>query len=108
MLSCCSAVEEPGLLLLLTTVSVELLGCSDREMRWLVSTAWNRGCRNAKFLMHAQALPFMTAALDLMDTSDVYKENQEVSSSTPLYTVCMQYLSFNANASPLRSHVHGC
>ena len=56
-----------------------MLGCFDREMSWLVSTAWNRGCRHAKFLMHTQALPFMAAALDLMDTSEVYKENREVS-----------------------------
>ena len=69
-----------------------------------MSTAWNQGCRHAKLLMHAQALPFMSAALDLMDTSEVFKENREV--SMPIGTQCMPHLGFDAHASTSRGHVH--
>jgi len=47
-------------------------------MSWLVSTTWNRGCKHAKFLRHAQALPFMTAALGLMDLCEDFKDRREV------------------------------
>ena len=97
------------------SVSVETLVRSDREMSWLVSTAWNRGCRYAKFLMHAQALPFMAAALDLMDTSEAFKENREVNMSMciecmPCSTRALMHMhqrcAYLACASPM--HLRTC
>ena len=38
-----------------------------RDMCWLISEAWNRGLEHAKALHHAQALPFLTAAVGLVD-----------------------------------------
>ena len=50
-------------------------------MSWLVSTAWNRGCRHVRFMHYAQALPFMEAALGLMGFSEDFKDQREVLSS---------------------------
>ena len=58
-------------------------------MCWLISTAWNRGCRHAKFLRNAQALPFMTATLALMDHYEEYKDRKEVK-NLPCYTIVLR------------------
>ena len=52
-------------------------------MSWLISTAWNQGCRHAKFLRHAKALSFMAAALGLMDLCEEFKDRKEVHLAMP-------------------------
>ena len=49
-----------------------------REMSWLISTAWNRGCKHARFLRNVPALSFMAAALALMDQCNDYKDRKQV------------------------------
>lgn len=51
---------------------------ADREISWLVSTAWNRGCRHVKFLKPGEAVRFMEAALSLMDLCEDFRERQKV------------------------------
>ena len=51
---------------------------ADREICWLVSTAWNRGCRHVKLLKPCEAVCFMEAALRLMDLCKDFRERQEV------------------------------
>lgn len=48
-----------------------------REISWLVSTAWNRGCRHVKFLKPGEAVRFMEAALSLMDLCEDFRERQK-------------------------------
>ena len=56
----------------------DVIFAADREICWLVSTAWNRGCRHVKFLKPCEAVRFMGAALSLMDFCEDFKERQEV------------------------------
>ncbi len=58
-------------------------------MSWLISTAWNRGCKHARFLRSAQALSFMAAALALMHYSEDYKDRKEVH-ILPCCSKCLQ------------------
>ena len=47
-------------------------------MSCLITAAWDQGCRHAQCLRHAQALSFLTAAIDLMDLCDDFKDTKEV------------------------------
>lgn len=41
---------------------------SSRELQWLVSTCWNRGCHHIAFERPDQAVPFLKIALRLLDS----------------------------------------
>ena len=38
-----------------------------KEVSWLVSTCFNRGCQHAKFCRHSSATAFMDTAIKLLD-----------------------------------------
>ena len=70
LLSECVSLHHAGI--------VRISDVGSREISWLVSTAWNRGCRHVKFLKPGEAVRFMEAALSLMDLCEDFRERQEV------------------------------
>ena len=54
-----------------------MFGCCS-EMSWLITTAWDTGCKHAQYGHHAQALSFLAAAIELMDFCDAFKDTKEV------------------------------
>ena len=61
-----------------------------RELAWLLTTAWNRGCHHAKYRRLQEAQQFMEAALSLVDFCPDYQARQEVHT---LYLVHDSFLS---------------
>ncbi len=55
-----------------------------RELAWLLTTAWNRGCHHAKYRRLPEAQQFMEAALSLVEFCPEYQARQEVCISFPL------------------------
>jgi len=49
-----------------------------RELAWLLTTAWNRGCHHAKYKRLREAQQFMEAALTLVDFCLNYQSRKEV------------------------------
>lgn len=49
-----------------------------RELAWLLTTAWNRGCHHAKYKRLREAQQFMEAALKLIDFCANYQSRKQV------------------------------
>ena len=49
-----------------------------KEMSWLIIKTWAIGSKHAQAERNAQALPFMAAAIDLMDLCDNFKDSKKV------------------------------
>ena len=47
-------------------------------MAWLIDTAWKCGMNHVEEQRYAQGLPFMAAALSLMDFSHLFEDAKEV------------------------------
>jgi hypothetical protein len=50
-----------------------------KELLWLATTAWNRGCSHVKYGRVKKALPFMQAGLELMDFCPELEARKQVS-----------------------------
>ena len=60
-------------------------------MSWLITTAWDTGCKHAQHGHHAQALAFLAAAIELMDYCDAFKDTKEVQSLPCLNAASRQF-----------------
>lgn len=49
-----------------------------RELAWLLTTTWNRGCHHAKYRRLQEAQQFMEAALSLVGFCPEFQARQEV------------------------------
>ena len=76
-------------------------------MSWLISTAWNRGCKHARFLRSAQAMSFMAAALALVDHCEDYKDRKEVQ-VLPGYTTVLREACANKLSALMCLRHHLC
>lgn len=56
-----------------------------KELLWLITTVWNRGCSHAKYRRMQQALPFMEAALSLLDYCPELEARKQVVPRSPHY-----------------------
>ena len=67
-----------------------------RELAWLLTSAWNRGCHHAKYRRLREAQQFMEAALSLVEFCPEYQSREQVGRATPLLyiiTECMKFAS---------------
>ncbi len=55
-----------------------------RELAWLLTSTWNRGCHHAKYRRLREAQQFMEAALSLVEFCPQYQSREEVHRATPL------------------------
>ena len=60
-----------------------------RELQWLVSTCWNRGCHHATFERHDQAVGFMEVALQLLKFSPELQDRQVWAALLPVFLLSL-------------------